>query len=408
MKSGNSTTKKFYNSTALWWGCGIPSTNKLLNPHSYRDAVTAQMSFGAADKSGQKCSLIDQLKLHRNYVQLFAGKQYLHFIERLSSQFLRFPDEVVHILLVGMTATEKTMIEDFLKCRDINIHTISAESKSSTSVVSLSEQYKSCKNVHSEDAKTLEANDGFSMASWSDRHHVKMFQLISINLAPADTMNFIQGLKLNNDSNLEKFGAVLYRLDGTSTLQPTSSGSVSNPTETGRLPATGAYNSTSSNSSSTTSGAPSLWSNSSSSDDTHLYHVSTHLVSHGYELFLPKCQFAGGAMQIDADFFAPQHSKFMWRGDSGAPAVTSVLAVHVMYGSHTVRSSLKQASCRGLKVSLVTANAASCPVKGLFTCDHKVGGHGGGHHGHHGKKKHAEETDRAAAAVGPPAVAVGM
>jgi hypothetical protein len=363
------------------------------------------MSFSAVDKSGQKCTLEDQLGLHRTHVQLFAGKHYLHFIERLSTQFVRFPDETFHILLVGMTVTEKTMIEDFLKCRDINIHTISAESTSSAHVLALKDQYKGCKNVHLEDAKTLEADGGWSMASWADQHRVRAFQLVSINLASADTMALVQQFQLNNDSNIEKFGAILYRLDGTGTLRTTSSSSssASTPVAAGGLLVPTKNSSSSSSISSSASVNTSTSTSTSGSNDMYLYHVAKHLVSHGYELFLPKCHFGGGALQIDADFFAPAGSEFVWRtgGGVGGLSVTSVLAVHVMYGPQTVRSTVKQVPCQSLKQSLVAVNSASCPAKGVFTCDHK-GGHGSGHHGHHGKKKHGGEEG-----VGGPVPAAG-
>ena len=198
--------KQVYNNvTSAWWGCGTSHNSTSLHPHSMRDAISSQMGMGA-QQAPAKCELADQRSIHRTYFQLFAGKYYLEFMERMSKQFARFPDELIHVLFIGVTTTESIMIGDLLKCRDINIHTMSAEAKTSSSVAAMSELYKTCKNVHLEDAKTLlptgtgttsgtapTTNVSISLPAWTDEHEVKMFQLVNINLNPADTLVIIEG-----------------------------------------------------------------------------------------------------------------------------------------------------------------------------------------------------------------------
>ena len=91
-------------------------------------------------------------------------------------------------------------------------------------------------------------------------------------------------MQLKNDSNIEKFGSILYRLQGSGVLQGGSGSS----------------------SSSGTGGSGTGGSESSSSTVTsnaeNMYAVAKHLVAHGYELFLLKCQFGGSTLAVDGRF----------------------------------------------------------------------------------------------------------
>ena len=84
-------------------------------------------------------------------------------------------------------------------------------------------------------------------------------------------------MQLKNDSNIEKFGSILYRLQGSGVLQGGSGGGSSSGSSSG---SEGSSNTVTSN-----------------ADNMHA--VAKHLVAHGYELFLLKCQFGGSTLAVD-------------------------------------------------------------------------------------------------------------
>ena len=96
-------------------------------------------------------------------------------------------------------------------------------------------------------------------------------------------------MQLKNDSNIEKFGSILYRLQGSGVLQG-GSGSGS-----------GSGSGGSSSSGSGSSGASEASSSSSTvtSNADNMHAVAKHLVAHGYELYLLKCQFGGSTLAVD-------------------------------------------------------------------------------------------------------------
>jgi hypothetical protein len=309
-----------------WWGCGVSHS---AHAAPLREAVAQQaathMSFNTGGAS-PKCTLPDQLRLHRQHVHLFAGRHYIDYVQRLSKHFVRVHDEAVHVLFVGVAGAERAMVDDFLKCRDIHVHTLSSESKTSASVAALTGVYGTCPNVHVRDAKALLPADVPpapapapvpSLAAWADRQRLKRFDLVSVNLRPSETLTLLQGMAMSNDTNLDRFGNILFRLDSKNTLLAGQQHDpVSGAPGTGTGTGTGAGNAT-------------------AAEDARLFDTAKLLVAHGYELYLLKCQFGGGSLQIDAEFFGEKSpttgGAATWRGAAGDPSATSVLAVHMMY-----------------------------------------------------------------------------
>ena len=309
--------RQHQNQSEHWWGCGVAHS---AHAAPLREAVTQQASTYSSPSTGgapSKCPLADQLRLHRQHVNLFAGRHYIDYIQRLSKHFVRVHDEAVNVLFVGVAGAERAMVDDLLKCRDINVHTLSSESKTSASVAALKDVYGACHNVHLRDAKALLIDSAAapasasSLAAWADRQRLKRFDLVSVNLHASETLTLLQGMAMSNDTNLDRFGNIVYRLDSKNTL----------------LGAVGNGNTTATVTTATAAAAD--------AEDARLYDIAKLLVAHGYELYLLKCHFGGGSLQIDAEFFGERSpaagAGAAWRGMAGDPAATSVLAVHIMY-----------------------------------------------------------------------------
>jgi hypothetical protein len=261
-----------------------------------------------------------------------------------------------------------------------------------TAVSEMGKIYGECRNVRQYQSKDYSVKSGklsaVDLASWAESSSVSHFSYVNIDLDLAATMDTIRSMRLGNDTFLEKFGAIQYSL--------------------GTAPSRRGSDSDSSSSDSSGAVAPKEREENSSQQ----FEIAKYLVEHGYELFFLKCTSAGGAFQVDPEFFnTPMLQAVNLTSTAAAAATTAttgtasagrrllsttssaalfgnILAVHQRFAHASVSSVLHRTSCRALRTALQHADrdrhTCEASNKGTqFTCLEKES-----HHSTHSKGSH--------------------